>query len=70
MLSPSKGISYSHIIFRPDLGFISKTEHALHCKACSVLQPVVIKSLRPLVGKEKDSILVGVFHLHEEVEAY
>ena len=54
---PLKGVSYpkdhSHITLRPDPGFISKTR----IRTGHALQPVVIKSLRPLVGKEKDRTL-------------
>ena len=54
---PLKGVSYprdhSHVTLRPDPGFISKTR----IRTGQALQPVVIKSLKPLVGKEKDRTL-------------
>ena len=54
---PVKGMSYpkdhSHITLRPDPGIISKTR----IRTGHALQPVVVKSLRPLVGKEKDRTL-------------
>ena len=52
MLFPSRVSccrDHSHITLRPDPGFISKTR----IRTGHALQPVVIKSPRPLVGKEK-----------------
>jgi len=57
---PAKGISYprdfSHITFRPDPGFVSKTT----LKTGQVLQPFAIQSLEKLVGKEKERTLCPV----------
>jgi len=57
---PLKGISYpkdfSHMTFRPDPGFISKTR----MKTGHSLQPFSIPALTPLVGKEKERTLCPV----------
>jgi len=54
---PLKGVSYpkdhSHITLRPDPEFVSKTR----VKTGQALLPIVIQSLRPLVGQEKERTL-------------
>jgi len=57
---PYKGVSYprdfSHMTFRPDPGFVSKTS----LKTGLALQPFVIQSLEKIVGKEKERALCPI----------